>query len=148
MEIIEKLKERNEFVDKLEQLEQMTSDYKKLIEKLDGEILNLARNNMLDELTVDGQKYKISSESSYYIQETKSDHSKKVELLKRLVEMGEGRDDIRFFESGFIHAAKLKKIMKDLPRETINMFIDDKLISVVDRPKIEKKKAKKENENN
>lgn len=142
MEIINKLKERNELVERFEQFEEVIKDLKNSISKLEEDILNLARNNMIDELTIDGNRFKIGSESGYYIQETKSDHSKKVELLKRLVELGEGTDDIKFFESGFIHATKLKKIMSGLPKETINAFIDDKLIAVVDRPKIEKKKAK------
>ena len=140
MEIAEKLQKRNEALERLESLEKVSSDLKKEVASLESEILEEATNNMVTELVVDGEKFKFKFENKIYIKESVSDHSKKVELMKRLAELG--YSEAVFFESAYYPAVSLRNVWAELPPETINKFAEDGLVYHETKASITSRKTK------
>ena len=140
MEIAEKLQKRNEALERLESLEKVSSDLKKEVASLESEILEEATNNMITELVVDGEKFKFKFENKIYIKESVSDHSKKVELMKRLAELG--YSEAVFFESAYYPAVSLRNVWAELPPETINKFAEDGLVYHETKASITSRKTK------
>lgn len=126
MEIASKIKERNDALKSLEDLEVVMRATKEHIRDLESEIVEEATNNMVSELVVGNEKYKFKYENKVHVTEKVSDHSKKVELYRRLAELG--YDEAVFFETGYYPAVALKKVWKELSPETINQFATDGLI--------------------
>lgn len=126
MEIADKLNARREAQDRLDALERVLKETKVEIATLESEILEEATNNMVTELVVDGEKYKFKFENKIHIKESVSDHSRKVELMKRLTELG--YNEAVFFESAYYPAVALRKVWDELPPETIIQFANDGLI--------------------
>ncbi len=141
MDIVEKLRKRNELLEKKEAMENLIKDYNKEIESFEWDILNEARRYMVDEISVDGQRYKIEPAFNYFPVEKESSHDKKVELLERLAEMGS--EDIVFFKSGYMPRVKFKSFLKSLPIETIQGFKNDGILNVIDTVSITKSRKKK-----
>ncbi len=140
MEIAGKLQKRKEAQERLEALERVVSETKKEIATLESEILDEASNNMVSELVVDGEKYKFKFENKIFIKELVSDHSKKVELMRRLQELG--YNEAVFFESAYYPATALRKVWEELPYETINKFVEDGLIYHETKASITSRKTK------
>jgi len=140
MEIATKLEERKEALERLERLEEATKAVKKEIESLESEILEEATNNMVKEIEVDGTKYKFKYENKIFVKELASDHSAKVELYRRLAELG--FDDAVFFESAYYPAVKLRKVWDEISVETINKFQEDGLIYHETKASITSRKVK------
>jgi hypothetical protein len=140
MEIATKLEERKEALERLERLEEATKSVKKEIESLECEILEEATNNMVKEIEVGETKYKFKYENKIFVKELASDHSAKVELYRRLAEMG--HDEAVFFESAYYPAVKLRKVWDELSVETINKFQEDGLIYHETKASITSRKVK------
>ena len=140
MEIAAKLQERNEALDRLAALEVVLKETKFQIELLEKDILEEANNNMVTDVTLGGVNYGFKYENKIFLKETVSDHSKKVELMHRLTELG--YTEVVFFETAYYPAVALKKIWKELPPETINKFAEDGLIYHETKASITHKKAK------
>lgn len=140
MEIADKLTQREEALIRLDQLSETLSETKKEIERLENEILEEATNNMVSEVVVDQKKYKFKFENKIFLKESVSDHSKKVELMKRLTELG--YSEAVFFESAYYPAVALRKIWDELPPETINKFAEDGLIYHETKASITSRKTK------
>jgi hypothetical protein len=140
MEIANKLQKRKEAQERLDALERVTKEVKAEISNLENEILTEATDSMVTELVVDGEKYKFKFDNKIFVKESVSDHSKKVELMKRLAELGytEGL----FFESAYYPAVALRKIWEELPQEVINKFAEDGLIYHETKASITSRKTK------
>jgi regulator of replication initiation timing len=141
MEIAQKIKKRKEALERLAALDNVVKETKQEIAGLESEIMEDATNNMVTELVVDNEKYKFKYENKIYIKELVSDHSKKVELIKRLAELGYTEGIL--FESGYYPAPALKKIWNELSVDTINQFAADDLIYHETKPSITSRKVKK-----
>lgn len=140
MEIASKLRERKEAFEKLESLSLVMGELSKVISRLEAEILEEATNNMVSEVVLDGEKYSFKFENKVHIKESVSDHSKKVELMRRLQELG--YDKAVFFESAYYPAVELKKVWKELSPETIIKFAEDGLIYHETKASITSRKVK------
>jgi hypothetical protein len=141
MEIASKLQKRREAQERLEALERVAKEVKTEIATLENEILAEATDNMVSEVVLDGEKYKFKFENKIHIKELASDHSAKVELFKRLAELGYG--EAVFFETGYYPAVALRKVWDELPPETINKFAEDDLIYHETKASITSRKAGK-----
>lgn len=140
MELANKLEKRKMALERLEALDRVAKDVKQEIESLEADILEEASNNLVSELTVGGEKYSFKYENKIFVKESVSDHSKKVELMRRLTEMG--YNGAVFFESAYYPAIELRKVWKELPPETINKFQEDGLIFHDTKPSITSRKVK------
>src|SRR6478736_1070769 len=121
MEIASKLQTRKELRDRIAALERAITEAEREVETLESEILEEATNNMVSELVVDGEKYKFKFENRVHVKELVSDHSKKVELYKRLKELG--YEEAVFFESAYYPKVSLKKVFEELQADVINQFV-------------------------
>lgn len=140
MEIAAKLQKLKEAKDRLEALERVSKDIETEIKTLESEILEEATNNMVTDVTLDDVKYKFKFENKIFLKESVSDHSKKVELMRRLTELG--FNEAVFFQSAYYPAVALRKVWDQLPPETINQFAKDDLIYHETRPSITSRKVK------
>lgn len=140
MELASKLQKRKEALERLEALDRVVSETKKEIVSLESEILEEATNNIVTDLTVEGEKYKFKFDHKIFIKESVSDHSKKVELVKRLAELGYSEGV--FFESAYYPAVALRKVWEELPPEVINKFAEDGLIYHETKASITSRKVK------
>jgi len=126
MELARKLKEREEVLNKIESITAILKDNEKVLKSLENDIFEEASNNMVNEIVVEDKKYKFSFKNQIFVKESVSDHSKKVELLKRLSEMG--FDEAVFFESAYYPKVALKKVFDKLDPSMIIQFVEDGLI--------------------
>ncbi len=140
MEIASKIKQRAEALKNLEDLETVMKATKQHIKNLDSEILEEATNNMVSELVIDDEKYKFKYDHKIFVKESVSNHSAKVDLYRRLGELG--YDEAVFFETAYYPAVALKKVWKELEPETINQFATDGLLYHETIPSITSKKIK------
>jgi regulator of replication initiation timing len=140
MEIAHKIKKRKEALERLAALENVVKETKQEIAGLESEIMEEATNNMVTELVVDNEKYKFKYVNEVHIKKLVSDHSKIVEVIKRLAELGYTEGIL--FESGYYPAVALKKVFSELSVETINQFAADDLIYHETKPSITSRKTK------
>jgi hypothetical protein len=126
MELATKIKERESLLEKIEAIEQVLSENEKALSALETEIFDEAMNNMVNEIVVENRKYKFSFKNKVFVKDSVKDHSKKVEVYKRLKELG--YDEAVFFETAYYPAVALKKVWEELSPETINQFVKDDLI--------------------
>jgi DNA-binding MltR family transcriptional regulator len=140
MEITELIQERKSVLERLEAIETVRKELTATVKNLDEQILQLATDNMVSELVVDDEKYKFKYEPKVFVKESVKDHSGKVELYKRLEELG--YNEAIFFETAYYPAVALKKVWKELDPDTINQFAQDELIYHETVPSITSKKVK------
>lgn len=141
MNLTIKLQERKKLLEDIENLESVLKANKKEVETLEDEILEDATNHMISEVVVDGEKYKLKYDNKVHAIESVSDHSKKVELMHRLTELG--YNEAVFFESAYYPKVALRKVWSELTPDTINQFAQDGLIYHETKPSITVSRAKK-----
>ena len=147
MEITENLRKLDELTENRDNLESLFKETKAQIRELEEEICTDAQNEFMPEMTLQddkGQKakYKMDFNSRFFVVETNSDHSKKVDLYRRLVELTGQDDKFQFFETANVNANTFKSIMKKLPHEVIEKFLADGLIYMELKPEVSKRKVK------
>ena len=140
MEIAEKIKQRRELLTTLNALDETIKSTKESLKTLEAEIVKEAIENMVPEMTIDNEKYKFKYENKIFVKESVSDHSKKVELMRRLTELG--YNEAAFFESAYYPAVALRKVWSELSPDTINKFAEDGLIYHETIPSITSRKTK------
>jgi hypothetical protein len=121
-------------------MELLRKSIKAELKQIEEEILQEATDNLISEIVVDGNKYKLKYDHKIHVKELVSDHSAKVELYKRLAELG--YDEAVFFESAYYPATKLKKVWAELEPDTIIKLAEDGLIYHETVPSITTRKAK------
>jgi len=135
--------------------EQLLKEYDSEITQLETELVTEAQMSMTDHIQVSGWKFVFNWKNLYIIPKTNSDHSKKVELLRRLLDLKPDLN-IQFFETGYIdddgeieftqtgnmHKTQFDKFMDALPVEIIAKFVEDGLLFVKRVPCVEIRKVK------
>jgi len=122
---------------------------------VETELVNESQASMTDHVTISGKKFVFSWKNMYIIPKTNSDHSKKVELLRRLLDMKpdlniqffetghmDDTGEIEFGQTGNMHKTQFDKFMDALPVETIAKFVEDGLLFVKHVPCVEVRKIK------
>ena len=123
--------------------------------QMETELVTEAQMSMTDHIQVQGRKFVFSWKNLYIIPKTNSDHSKKVELLKRLLDLKpdlniqffetshmDDDGEIKFEQTGNMHKTQFDKFMDALPVETIAKFVEDGLLFVKRVPCVEIRKVK------
>ena len=127
----------------------------KEILQLETELVTEAQQSMTDHIQVSGRKFVFRWKNLYIIPKTNSDHSKKVELFKRLLDLKpdlniqffetarmDDTGEIEFEQTGNMHKTQFEKFMDALPVETIAKFVEDGLLFVKRVPCVEIRKVK------
>jgi len=123
--------------------------------KMETELVTEAQMSMTDHIQVSSRKFVFSWKNLYIIPKTNSDHSKKVELFRRLLDLKPDLDiqffetahmddagEIEFEQTGNMHKTQFDKFMDALPVETIAKFVEDGLLFVKHVPCVEIRKVK------
>jgi len=155
MNLIQSCIDFKDIQDKIESVEELLKNLKKESDTLSAQIVKEAGISMTDNLSSGGYKFVFGYKNEYYPQYTNSDHSKKVELFRRLKEMNDdleieffktaAMDDdlgIVFEETANMHKTKFEKFMNSLPAEIVAKFVDDGLLFVDRKPSITIRKVK------
>lgn len=155
MDIIKSCDELRIMRVEIEKIENLLENLKKSAKEMEASIVEESVISMTDNLTSNGFKYVFGYKNEYFPQYTKSDHSKKVELFKRLKAMNDDLDidffdtatmeddgEILFVPTANMHKTKFESFMNHLPAETIAKYVEDGLLFVDRKPIVTIKKVK------
>lgn len=117
--------------------EQLAKDAKSRLYDMSTTLCDYARDNMIDDITIDGERVRVKYEQKYEIRGGKKESDSRTEFLELMEEAGYG-DDIKVYRS--IHETKLKSTLAKMPVEFVQNLIKKKYISVFDFPSINIKK--------
>lgn len=148
MNITQRLNELDAMRIRRDEIDTIRKDMNKQIDESISEIVDFALAQMDSEFTTNGKKFKIKRVSNYYEIDSKSDHSKKVELYERLKELGFDsfeyqetatiNDDLQIEKQQTVnaHRTKFTAFIKSLPESVVVKLVSDGLLEVEIGPEI------------
>src|SRR4030043_63253 len=150
MNIIKSCETLSAMLDNLKMRQAEVEAIEREILQMEIELVTEAQMSMTDHIQISGRKFVFSWKNLYIIPKTNSDNSKKVELLKRLLDIKHDLDikffetaymddagEIEFQETGNMHKTQFEKFMDVLPVEIIAKFVEDGLLFIKRVPSVE-----------
>ena len=116
-----------------EMAEQLAKDAKSRLYDMSTTLCDYARDNMIDDITIDGERVRVKYKQKYEIKGGKKETESSTEFLSLLEEAGYG-EDVKTYKS--IHETKLRSVLARMPVEFVQSLISKKYISVFDYPEI------------
>lgn len=138
-EIIEALETYNKTREVIATVEADLSRLKSIRDATSRKICDLFRDNMVDQITLEGHTIKARIEPQYSIKGGAKSTPERTEVIGLLEELGYG-DGIKTYKE--MHEKTFQKVMRNLPFETRAKLIEDKKITVFERPVIKVTKQK------
>lgn len=140
-ELREKIKKLKELKITYDKLKKAKAEISNQIFDTEKEIVDLMRDNMINNIEIDSDKIKAEYKNQYYIQGGQNPEKANI-IIKELIEAGfldsEKVDQVEKFivNTNTLHAA-----LRKAPDDMINEFIDKKLLSINQLPRVTIKNA-------